>query len=203
VAALPIHGAYAEYVSLPAREFVPLPDGLDPAETVSLILNYTTAYQMLHRTAKVRTGERVLAHGAAGGVGSALLQLARVARLETYGTCSERDMEAVRELGATPIDYQRQDFVDEIRRLTGQGVDAVFDGIGGGHIWESRKALRPVGHGRAVASTGLAEDLSGQCPPRRSATSTLRRRVAVGNVPIRRERPGGEAAPHTPFLPGG
>jgi len=86
VAALPISGAYAEFVCLPQRELVPVPSGLDPAEAVSLILNYITAYQMMHRSAKVRPGQRVLIHGAAGGVGSALLQLGRLAGLEMYGT---------------------------------------------------------------------------------------------------------------------
>src|SRR4029453_17571875 len=85
VAALPISGACAEYVCVPQRELVPVPSGLDPAEAVSLILNYVTAYQMLHRSAKVRPGQRVLIHGAAGGVGSALLQLGRLAGLEMYG----------------------------------------------------------------------------------------------------------------------
>src|SRR5262249_49010643 len=80
-AALPIHGAYAEHVCLAQRQLVPVPEGLDPAEAVSLVLNYVTAYQMLHRFAKVRAGQRVLIHGAAGGVGSALLQLGRVAKL--------------------------------------------------------------------------------------------------------------------------
>src|SRR3982751_5639470 len=90
VAALPISGAYAEFVCLPQRELVPVPSGLDPAEAVSLVLNYVTAYQMLHHSAKVRSGQRVLIHGAAGGVGTALLQLGHVAGLETYGTCSSR-----------------------------------------------------------------------------------------------------------------
>ena len=90
VAALPISGAYAEFVCLPQRELVPVPSGLDAAEAVSLVLNYVTAYQMLHRSAKVRPGQRVLIHGAAGGVGSALLQLGRLAGLEMYGTCSSR-----------------------------------------------------------------------------------------------------------------
>ena len=78
VAAMPIHGAYAEFVSLLQRELVPVPSGLDAAEAVSLILNYTTAYQMLHRSAKVKPGQRVLIHGAAGGVGSALIQLSLI-----------------------------------------------------------------------------------------------------------------------------
>src|SRR5512134_2443423 len=158
VAALPIHGAYAQFVCLPQREFVTVPPGLDPAEAVSLILNYVTAYQMLHRSAKVKAGQRVLFHGASGGVGSALLQLGRLAELEMYGTCSARGAPAVSELGGIPIDYQHQDFVKEIRRLTSEGVDAVFDPIGGAHLWHSRQALRPggrvVGYGNTTSLRG-------------------------------------------------
>src|SRR5437870_3321883 len=158
VAALPIHGAYAEFVCLPQRELVPVPSGLDAAEAVSLILNYITAYQMLHRSAKVGSGQRVLIHGAAGGVGTALLQLGRLAGLEMYGTCSSRGASAVSDLGGIPIDYQDQDFVKEIQRLAGEGVDVVFDSIGGTHIWRSRKALRPGGR---VVTYGLTSSLRG------------------------------------------
>jgi NADPH2:quinone reductase len=154
VAALPITGAYAEFVCLPPGELIPVPPGLDPAEAVSLVLNYVTAYQMLHRSAKVRSGQRVLIHGAAGGVGSALLQLARLSGVKTYGTCSSRGESAVSELGGVPIDYQHLDFVQEIRRLTGEGVDVVFDGIGGPHIWRSREALSRGGRVVAYGLTG-------------------------------------------------
>jgi NADPH2:quinone reductase len=158
VAALPISGAYAEFVCLPQRELVPVPSGLDAAEAVSLVLNYITAYQMLRRSAKVRPGQRVLIHGAAGGVGTALLQLGRLAGLEMYGTCSSRGAPAVSDLGGIPIDYQQQDFVKEIHRLTSEGVDVVFDGIGGTHIWRSRNALRPGG---TVVAYGLTASLRG------------------------------------------
>ncbi len=156
VAALPILGAYAEFVCLPQRELVPVPSGLDAAEAVSLVLNYITAYQMLHRSAKVRSGQRVLIHGAAGGVGSALVQLGRLAGLEMYGTCSSQRASAVSDLGAIPIDYRQLDFVKEIHRLTREGVDVVFDGIGGRHMWQSRKALRPGGK---VVIYGLTSSL--------------------------------------------
>jgi NADPH2:quinone reductase len=158
VAALPISGAYAEFICLPQRELVPVPSGLDPVEAVSLILNYVTAYQMLHRSAKVEPGWPVLIHGAAGGVGSALLQLGRLAGLKMYGTCSRRGATVVSDLGAIPIDYQHQDFVTEIHRLTGEGVAVVFDSIGGTHIWRSRKALRPGG---IVVAYGLTGSLRG------------------------------------------
>jgi NADPH:quinone reductase-like Zn-dependent oxidoreductase len=145
VAAMPISGCYAQYVCLPQRKFIPVPAGLDPADAVALVLNYITAYQMLNRSAKAKPGQRVLIHGASGGVGTALLQLGRLAGVEMYGTCSAQAAEVVTGLGATPIDYRNADFVQEIHRLTGDGVDAVFDGIGGDNLWRSREALREGG----------------------------------------------------------
>ena len=145
VAAMPISGCYAQYVCLPQRKFIPLPAGLDSTEAVAVVLNYITAYQMLHRSANVKPGQRVLIHGASGGVGTAFLQLGRLAGVEMYGTCSAQAAEVVKELGATPIDYRHSDFVQEIHRLTGHGVDAVFDGIGGDNLWLSREALREGG----------------------------------------------------------
>ncbi len=156
VAAMPISGAYAEFVCLQASELVRVPPGLDPAEAVCLVLNYVTAYQMLHRSAKVQPGQRVLIHGASGGVGTALLQLGRIAGLEMYGTCSARGAQAVSALGAVPLDYRNDDFVQEILRRTGDGVDAVFESIGGTHIWRSRRALR---RGGKVVAYGLTSSL--------------------------------------------
>jgi len=110
-----------------------------------VVLNYITAYQMLHRSAKARPGQRMLIHGAAGGVGSAMLQLAKLAGVEMYGTCSAKGAVVVRELGGIAIDYKNADFVKEIHRLTPDGVDAAFDGIGGDNLWRSRAALREGG----------------------------------------------------------
>jgi NADPH2:quinone reductase len=159
VAAMPIHGSYAEFICLRQRELIPVPPGLDTAEAVSLVLNYVTAYQMMHRTAKVKAGQRALIHGAAGGVGTALLQLGCLAGLEMYGTCSSTGASAVKELGATPIDYKSQDFVEEIQRITVEGVDVVFDHIGGPHLWESRKTLR---RGGKVVGYGLITSIRGE-----------------------------------------
>jgi len=170
VAAMPIHGAYAEYVCLRQGELVPVPSGLDAAEAVSLVLNYITAYQMLHRSAKVRPGQSVLIHGASGGVGTALLQLGRVAELHMYGTCSSKGAPTVSGLGGIPIDYRDQDYVTEIERLTGDGVHAVFDPIGGAHLWHSRAALRTggrvVGYGNTTSLRG--EGLTSGRPGRRN-----------------------------------
>jgi len=145
IAAMLIHGCYAQYVCVPQRTLVPVPVGLDAAEAVAVVLNYITAYQMLHRSAKAQSGQRMLIHGAAGGVGSAMLQLATLAGVKMYGTCSAQGTAVVKELGGIPIDYKSADFVTEIRRLTGDGVDAAFDGIGGDNLWRSREALREGG----------------------------------------------------------
>ena len=139
-------GGYTESICLPAGELVPVPSGLDSAQAVCLVANYVTAHYVLHQTAQVQSGERILVHGAAGGVGSALLELGRLAGLEMYGTASKYNHERVSALGATPIDYRTEDFVERIRSLTGDGVDAVFDPIGGARqIWRSYRTLRKGG----------------------------------------------------------
>ncbi|HSA74111.1 MAG TPA: medium chain dehydrogenase/reductase family protein [Nitrososphaeraceae archaeon] len=145
VAALPIVGGYAQYICLPSSQLVSVPSDLDPAEAVSMVLNYTTAYQMLHRCARIKFGERILVHGAAGGVGTALLQLGKLAGLEMYGTCSHSKEKVVTDLGAKPIDYKSVDFVQEVLRLAEGGVDAVFDGIGTKSLLRSYKTLRNRG----------------------------------------------------------
>src|SRR5512147_134195 len=175
VAAMPIHGCYAQYVCLPRRKFVPVPAGLDAAEAVAVVLNYITAYQMLNRSAKAQPGQRMLIHGASGGVGSAMLQLAKLAGVQMYGTCSDQAAPAVRDLGGIPIDYKSSDFVEEIHRLTGEGVDAVFDGIGGDNLWRSRDALhnggRVVVYGFQSKMRGgrMASGSEGRHPIRESA----------------------------------
>ncbi len=139
---LGLGGGYAEYICLPATELVPVPDGVDPVAAVCVVVNYLTAHMAMHRTAAVQRGERVLVHGAAGGVGSALLELGRVVGLEMYGTASKYNHERVSALGATPIDYRSEDFVRSIHTLTGDGVDVVFDPIGGARqLWRSHRAL--------------------------------------------------------------
>lgn len=152
VAALPVRGGYAEYINIAASELVPVPDGLDPAEAVCVVLNYVTAYQLLHRVAHVKKGQRILIHGAAGGVGTALLQLGRLAEVEMYGTASKRKHQVIIDSGGTAIDYQNEDVVAHLHNLggTGQGgVDAVFDAIGGvTNLWHSYRALRA--HGQLI-----------------------------------------------------
>ncbi len=139
-------GGYTEFICTPADWAVPVPPGLDSSEAVALVVNYLTASLAMHQMAGVQSGERIVAHGAAGGVGSALVQLGTLAGLEVYGTASAHNHELVESLGATPIDYRNQDFVARIHQLTGDGVDVVFDVIGGGRqLWRSYRALRKGG----------------------------------------------------------
>lgn len=145
VADLTVIGAYSEYICLPESRLTLVPDGLDPAEAVSLVLSYVTAYQMLHRLAKVKQGQRILIHGAGGAVGTAMLQLGKLLDLDMYGTVTKSKFELVKRLGATPIDYKSEDFVESIRKLTGDGVDAVFDPIGGDNFKRSFSILRQGG----------------------------------------------------------
>lgn len=158
VAAMPISGAYAEYVCLKSTELVPVPDRLDPADVVSMILNYVTAYQMLHRSADAQPGQSILVHGASGGVGTALLQLGRLAGQTMYGTCSSKSAQTVIDLGGTPIDYRRDDLNQEVLRLSGGGVDTVFDPFGGAHMWRSRAVLRRGGRVVAYGTTTTLRD---------------------------------------------
>jgi NADPH:quinone reductase len=145
IAALTVWGADAERVCVLEENAVEVPEDLDPAEVVSLVLTYVTAYQLLDRTAKARRGETVLVHGAAGRVGTAVLELGAVAGLRMYGTCAARDRVAVERLGAVAIDYQSDDFLARVRELPEKGVDVVLDGLGGSLSLRSFRALRPGG----------------------------------------------------------
>jgi NADPH2:quinone reductase len=134
-------GSNAARCTLRADRVARVPAGLDAAEAATLILSWTTAYQLLHRAARVQRGERVLVHGAAGAVGQALLALGRLAGSELWGTARGEHAALVRELGATPIDYQREDFT----RVLPGGFDVVFDGIGEDGYRRSFAALKPGG----------------------------------------------------------
>src|SRR3954463_1140349 len=145
IGALTVWGADADRVCVPEAGTVEVPEDLDPAEVLSLLFPYMTAYQVIHRTAMARNGESVLVHGAAGRVGVAALELGALAGLRLYGTASARDRAAVERLGAVAIDYRTEDFLARIRQLTGDGVDVVLDGIGGATSIRSFRALRPGG----------------------------------------------------------
>ena len=145
VGALTVWGADAERVCVPEKYAVEVPADLDPGEVVSLVFPYMTAHQLLHRAAKAKRGETVLVHGAAGRVGTALLELGALAGLRMYGTASARDRPTVERLGAVAIDYRHEDFLARVRDMTGDGVDIVLDAIGGAVSLRSFRALRSGG----------------------------------------------------------
>jgi NADPH:quinone reductase-like Zn-dependent oxidoreductase len=141
VADLTVVGSNAAYRTLRADRLARVPAGLDAAEAATLILGWTTAYQLLHRAARVQRGQHVLVHGAAGAVGQALLALGGLAGLELWGTARGEHAALIRELGATPINYQREDFT----RVLPGGFDVVFDGIGEEGYRRSFAALKRGG----------------------------------------------------------
>jgi len=165
VAALIGLGGYTELICLQEKDLIAFPDGLDPAEVVCLVLNYLTAYQMLHRFANLHPGESILVHAAASGVGTALLQLGKLRDLRMYGTASLGKHSVVAGLGCTPIDYRQVEFVRRLRELSPGGVEAAFDPVGGSHLWRSFRALRPGGRLIAygeMAVTGRQEPKSSE-----------------------------------------
>jgi NADPH:quinone reductase len=141
VADMTVVGSNAAYRTLRADRLARVPTGLDAAEAATLILSWTTAYQLLHREARVQRGQRVLVHGAAGAVGQGLLALGRLAGLELWGAARGEHAALIRELGATPIDYQREDFT----RILPGGFDVVFDGIAEDGYRRSFAALKRGG----------------------------------------------------------
>ncbi|MGW1597003.1 medium chain dehydrogenase/reductase family protein [Streptomyces sp. NPDC002343] len=145
VAALLKVGGWASHVVLDAADLVPVPDGIGAAEAETMVINGITAWQMLHRKARVRAGQTVLVHGANGGVGSVLVQLARAAGAQVIGTASARHHAALREQGVTPVDYRTENIPVRVRELAPRGVDAVFDHVGGRGIIDSWNLLAPGG----------------------------------------------------------
>jgi NADPH:quinone reductase len=141
VADLTVLGSNAAYRTLRVRDLTRVPAGVDAAEATALILSWMTAYQLLHRAVRVQRGQRALVHGAAGAVGQALLALGRMSGLELWGTARGEHAALIRELGATPIDYRREDFT----RVLPGGFDVVFDGIGEDGYRRSFAALKRGG----------------------------------------------------------
>src|SRR5690606_8074073 len=133
VVALTRFGGYAEAVSVPVEQAIHLPDGKDFIEGAALPVNYLTAFLMVEWLAGLREGDRILIHGAAGGVGLAALQLAKARGAIVFGTASPGKHKRLREMGLDhPIDYRTADFEEEVRALTeGRGVDVILDPISG------------------------------------------------------------------------
>ncbi len=158
-------GGYSTEVCVPKEQLFGIPPGLDFPEAASIPVNYFTAYLALFTMGSIRKGDRVLIHSAAGGVGTAAVDLARTVGVEIFGTASAGKHDYLREIGCDhPIDYRSGDFVNEVLRLTdGQGVQIVLDPIGGGNIRKDRRILSPLGkiiaYGVASASSSSRRQL--------------------------------------------
>jgi len=155
VADMTVVGSNADYRTLRAGDVARVPAGVDAAEAATLILSWTTAYQLLHRAARVQRGQRVLVHGAAGAVGQALLVLGGLAGLELWGTARGEQGALVRERGATPIDYQREDFT----RVLPGGFDVIVDGVGEDGYRRSYAALK---RGGLLCAIGFSASVQAQ-----------------------------------------
>jgi NADPH2:quinone reductase len=150
-------GGWATHAVLDVRDLVPVPDAAhDPVDVETLIVNGITAWQMLHRSARVRRGGTILVHGASGGVGTVLVQLARHAGIRVIGTAAPRNHDALRELGVEPVDYATPDLGSAVRGLAPEGVDAVFDHLGVESMRHSWTLLR---RGGALVAYGTATEL--------------------------------------------
>jgi NADPH:quinone reductase-like Zn-dependent oxidoreductase len=158
VAALTITGGYSNYICLDKDRLTLVPESVDTYKASAVILNYLTAYQMLFRTAKVQPKDRILIHGASGGVGSAMLDLAKNSNLKIYGTASFKHQGKVSTV-AEFIDYKNEDFVKKIRTKEAEGMDFVFDGVGGYNWRRSYQVLKETGFFIGYGMTYLVNNM--------------------------------------------
>ncbi|GHI85708.1 medium chain dehydrogenase/reductase family protein [Streptomyces xanthophaeus] len=158
VAAMTKTGGWASHVLVDAADAVEVPEGVRAADAETAVVNGITAWQMLHRKARVRAGGTVLVHGANGGVGSVLVQLALAAGIRVIGTASARHHEALRALGVVPVDYRSGEVPARVRQLAPGGVDAVFDHVGGDGVVDSWRLLAPGGTLVSYGSAATRDD---------------------------------------------
>jgi NADPH:quinone reductase-like Zn-dependent oxidoreductase len=156
VAALTQFGGYAEYIYWDAKQLVHVPETLNPAEAVTLILNYLVPLQALHTVVQVKPGDKVLIIGASGGVGTAFLQLGKLAGLKMYGLASASKHKTLTAYGAIPIDYRTQDFVQVLNQAEPDGLDFVFNGMGEEYFERGLAVLR---HGGVLVHYGGPQSL--------------------------------------------
>ena len=151
-------GSWASHVVVDAAALVAVPDGVDPAEAETVVVNGITAQQMLYRVAHVRAGQTIVVLGANGGVGSTLVQLARHAGITVIGTAAARHHPLLDKLGAIPVDYRDPHMYRRIAAIAPTGVDAVFDHVGGAGLKQSWRLLRKggtlVSYGTAALKDG-------------------------------------------------
>ena len=159
-------GGYAELVSVPADQVLPLPDALGFEQGAAFPVNYATAYAALVIMGGLKSGERLLIHAAAGGVGIAATQVSKGMGAEIFGTASASKHDAIRAQGvAHPIDYRNLDFAEEAMRITGGvGLDLIIDAVGPSSFRKDYAILRPGGrlvmYGLSEAQTGDRRDVA-------------------------------------------
>lgn len=158
VAAVTKTGGWATHTLVPALDLVPVPPTLDPALVETVLVNGVTAWQMLYRQARVRAGQTILVHGANGGVGTVLSQLALHAGIRVIGTAAPRHHGALRAMGVEPVDYNAPDLAARVRDLAPGGVDAAFDHLG---LESARVSFGLLARGGALISYGNAAALNG------------------------------------------
>jgi NADPH:quinone reductase-like Zn-dependent oxidoreductase len=164
VAALTKVGGWSSHALLDAADLVAVPAGVSAVDAETVVVNGITAWQMLHRTARVRAGQTVLVLGANGGVGSTLAQLARLAGATVIGSASARHHDALRGRGVIPVDY-RGDLAAQVRAAAPDGVDAVFDHVGGPGIVTSWRLLRRGGTLVAYGTASTRDDTGNRQVP--------------------------------------
>ena len=146
VAAISGFNAYAEWIAVPAHQAFRLPAGMPFEDAAAMPVNYLTAYHSIVTMGNLQTGDRILIHGAAGGVGIAAVQIARARGLVIFGTAGPAKQEYLRKLGVDhPIDYEKTDFVQAVRKFAPDGIEMVMDPIGGKSFSRSHKCLGPTG----------------------------------------------------------
>lgn len=153
VAALTKTGGWADRVLLKEGDVVPVPEGLEPAEAETVVVNGLTAWRMLNRETRAKAGDTIVVLGAAGGVGSTLVQIARAQGIRVIGTAGSAQLDRVRALGAEAVDYRGENVPRRVRELAPGGVAAVFDHVGGEGIADS---WRMLARGGTLVSYGTA-----------------------------------------------
>lgn len=160
VACLTKYDAQAELVNLPEEHLMTVPVGLDPQQVTALVLDWCTAYAMVHQVARVSKGQRIFVHGLSGSVGYAVMKLSQLVGAQVYGTASERNHQAIREAGGTPFVYTDQNWVRDVKAFG--GVDAVFDSVGFDSFDTSYDVINS--HGIVVGFGANKQSLSGAAP---------------------------------------
>jgi NADPH:quinone reductase-like Zn-dependent oxidoreductase len=179
VGCLTKYDSQAELCNFPEKYLVPVPDGVDLKQAVAMITDWTAAYGMAYRAAKIQKGTRVFIHGLSGSVGFGLLSLCKRQGAEVYGTASEKNHALVKDAGATPFVYSNKDWMTAMNDMGGAHI--VFDPLGFESWDESWAILAPTG-GHLIGYGGNSDMLNGKKP--RSQIPQVAKLIAWGVNPF-------------------